>query len=152
MESKTILARLVAALIDIPTHPCSEIQKLKPGSDIEEGLLLPVLGAELKRLSTTRPFIVLDALDEFSSSPKKRLVTLLLNLAPTVRLFVTSRPLPSVAVSDDAYIHVPLPSSNLDDLRTHIGSGIRSLEYCEYNDPETVEELQALVQDHSSQK
>ncbi|KAH8829733.1 hypothetical protein DL96DRAFT_1678394 [Flagelloscypha sp. PMI_526] len=92
-------------------------------------------------------YIVLDALDELSATPRNELIALLVDLSPQVRLFITTRPL----AVDYPHASYSLDSSDLYDLRSFVYSEIEALDYAVYGEPEDVSALKELVMTKSSE-
>ncbi|KAH8798551.1 hypothetical protein DL96DRAFT_882856 [Flagelloscypha sp. PMI_526] len=92
-------------------------------------------------------YIVLDALDELSISPRNDLIPYLVDLSPEVRLFITTRPL-SV---EYPHISYQLDSSDPRDLTSYIHSEVESLDYALYGEQDDVSTLKELVMSKSSE-
>ncbi|KAH8796859.1 hypothetical protein DL96DRAFT_1566073 [Flagelloscypha sp. PMI_526] len=98
------------------------------------------------RSMCTPLYIVIDALDELSITPRNDLITLLLDLSPQVRLFIATRPL----AVDHPHVSLSLQSSDMHDLRSFVHSEIENLDYAKYGEPEDIFTLKELVMNKSS--
>lgn len=90
--------------------------------------LLTVLKIEMKTYSSV--FIVIDALDECQDNTRGKLLGSLRALPGNVKLLVTSRRLPSIAVDFQGDGHLPI-SANDNDMRTYIMDRIGSVKKME---------------------
>ncbi|KAH8829735.1 hypothetical protein DL96DRAFT_1553375 [Flagelloscypha sp. PMI_526] len=113
---------------------------------LEEADIQQITSAFLRSMSGPL-YIVLDALDELSATPRNDLIALLVELSPHVRLFITTRPL----AVDYPHVSYSLNSSDLLDLRSFVYSEVEALDYAVYGEAEDVSTLKELVMAKSSE-
>ncbi|KAH8793682.1 hypothetical protein DL96DRAFT_220670 [Flagelloscypha sp. PMI_526] len=113
---------------------------------LEETDIQQITSAFLRSMSGPL-YIVLDALDELSVTPRNDLIPLLVELSPQIRLFITTRPL----AVDYPHVSYSLNSSDLPDLRSFVYSEVEALDYAVYGEAEDVSTLKELVMAKSSE-
>lgn len=145
MDIETILRRLVACLVRHPrAAPIAAQLLLHENLNMEEKDLIDILKSAKFPLH-----IVVDALDELQTF-KEKLIPLLLGIGPTVKVFVTSRPLLQQSFGVNLPILVSLESSDGEDLNYYIKTKVQELVCVEGRNPEDVSALEELVIKHSA--
>ncbi|KAH8793681.1 hypothetical protein DL96DRAFT_220632 [Flagelloscypha sp. PMI_526] len=151
MTQKTILCRILSFALShsapgLSAEVPSALLTLYKRRKLEEADIQQITSAYLRSMNGPL-YIVLDALDELSATPRNDLIALLVDLSPQVRLFVTTRPL----VVDYPHASYSLTSSDLYDLKAFVYSEIESLDYAVYGEPEDVSALKDLIMAKSSE-
>ncbi|KAH8829731.1 hypothetical protein DL96DRAFT_1678392 [Flagelloscypha sp. PMI_526] len=151
MTQKIILCRILSCALGqsapgLSAEVPAALLTLYKRRKLEELDMQQITSAFLRSMSGPL-YIVLDALDEFSATPRNDLISLLVDLSPQVRLFATIRPL----ALDYPHTSYSLNSSDLHDLRSFVYSEIEALDYAVYGEPEDVSALKELVMTKSSE-
>ncbi|KAH8825892.1 hypothetical protein DL96DRAFT_1557450 [Flagelloscypha sp. PMI_526] len=156
MTQKLILCRILSFALGrstfssstrgLPIEVPSGLLALYQRRKLEEANIQQITSALLHSMNGPL-YIVLDALDELSGSPRNDLISLLADLSSDMRLFITTRPL----VLDYPHVSYPLNSSNLHDLKSYIHAEVESLDYAMYGEQEDVSSLKEIVMTKSSE-
>ncbi|KAH8824900.1 hypothetical protein DL96DRAFT_149008 [Flagelloscypha sp. PMI_526] len=156
MTEKTVLCRILSIALGrsalsrpalgLPAALPSELLLLYQRQKLEETDIRQITSAFLRSIGGPL-YIVIDALDELSTTPRNNLIFLLIDLSPQVRLFITTRPL----IVDYPHASYSLRSSDLCDIRCYVYSEVEKLDYSLYGEEEDVSSLKELVLTHSSE-
>ncbi|KAH8810543.1 ankyrin repeat-containing domain protein [Flagelloscypha sp. PMI_526] len=123
----TVFSRLVVQLLRCVATVPPKLEELYQSKLQPDILVLASILTSMLESWEYPIFIVLDALDEFTSSSQRDLVSDLLELAPNVQVFVTSRQIPESICTSQRLI--ALHGSNHADLGRYIHSQVSMLPY-----------------------
>ncbi|KAH8810407.1 ankyrin repeat-containing domain protein [Flagelloscypha sp. PMI_526] len=147
MTVNIILSRLAAQLISRSNTIPPQLQEAYYKTKIETAILLQVIGTALGSIPT---FMVLDALDEFTSSSQPELIKILLDLAPYLHIFVTTRHIPESLPAHPSQVIINLNASNHTDLEYYTQAQIAAFPFMRSRKPETKRALIDQVVEASS--